>query len=419
MIQDKQLNAFLEQEFPASLELLRQMVEINSFSTNKEGVNQLGRLTADAFATFGFEAEFVPSANPSYGKHLVLTRVGTSARTVGLITHLDTVFSTEEERQNNFSWRREGERIYGPGTMDIKGGTVMIYLVLKTLRELAPAAFGAITWKICANSSEEVLSHDFGELCLRHLPAEATLGALVFECEGRAGQTAALVVARKGRATFRVKVEGRAAHAGGRHHHGANAIVQMADTIQHLANLTNYDKELTVNVGVVEGGTVINRVPHLATAELEMRAFDQATYDQAKQAVLGFSGAGSVRAAEDGYPCRVTVELLHETPPWPRNAGSDRLFRVFQETGRRLGQTIVPQQRGGLSDGNLICHAVPTLDGLGPWGENDHCSEKSADGSKDQEYVDSTTFIPKAKLNILSLLTLCQAGPAENQRPTQ
>jgi glutamate carboxypeptidase len=170
-------------------------------------------------------------------------------------------------------------------------------------------------------------------------------------------------------------------------------------------------------VGVVQGGTVINRVPHVATAELELRAFDKETYDRAKQAVLAFTGPGHVRAADDGYACQVTVDLLHETPPWPRNSGSDRIFQVFQQVGRTIGQTVVPQQRGGLSDGNLICHGVPTLDGLGPWGENDHCSERSPDGSKDQEYVDVTTFIPKAKLNVLSLIKLCECGLNEHQHP--
>jgi glutamate carboxypeptidase len=242
---------------------------------------------------------------------------------------------------------------------------------------------------------------------LKRLNPGQTLGALVFECEGRVGNTAALVVARKGRGTFRVRVEGRGSHAGGRHHHGANAIVQLARTIQLAAELTDYNRNLTFNVGNVQGGTVVNRVPHAAMAELEMRAFDRETYGGAKASLLALAGPGEVRAAEDGYPCQVKIELLSETAPWPQNPGSDGLFQIFQETGRSIGQVIVPQQRGGLSDGNLICHGVPTLDGLGPWGENDHCSEKSSDGSKDQEYVQVTSFVPKALLNVLSLLRLC------------
>ena len=161
-------------------------------------------------------------------------------------------------------------------------------------------------------------------------------------------------------------------------------------------------------MGTVSGGTVINRVPHHAFAELEMRAFDKATYDRGKESVLALAGPGEVRAAEDAYACRVGIQLLHESPPWPRNERSDRLFAIFQETARSLGHIVVPQMRGGLSDGNLICHAIPTLDGLGPWGENDHCSERSPDGSKNQEYVEVTSFVPKAMLNILSILKLCE-----------
>src|SRR5437016_10155072 len=102
---------FLEKELPAALEMLRQMVEINSFTANPEGVNKLGRLTAECFAPLGFAAEFVPSANRDYGNHLVLTRRGRSNRNIALVSHLDTVFPAEEETRNNFHWQREGDRI--------------------------------------------------------------------------------------------------------------------------------------------------------------------------------------------------------------------------------------------------------------------------------------------------------------------
>src|SRR5258706_1522457 len=91
------LKHFLDQQLPAALELLRQMVGINSFTTNPEGVNRLARFTADCFAPLGFTAEFVPSTNREFGAHLVLTRPGRSARNVGMISHLDTVFPPEEE----------------------------------------------------------------------------------------------------------------------------------------------------------------------------------------------------------------------------------------------------------------------------------------------------------------------------------
>ena len=399
------LAEFLKNQMPDALERLRQMVGINSFTSNREGVNKLGRFTAQCFAPLGFTAEFVPSANPNYGNHLVLTRPGRSKRSVAMVSHLDTVFPPEEEARNQFHWQPEGDRIYGPGTHDIKGGTIMMWLVLQALRAHAPAVFEEITWKLFSNSSEETLSQDFGDVCRGRFDRD-TLAALVFEAEGRLGEERLMVVARKGRATWRVTVTGRGAHAGGKHWHGANAIVQLAHTVQDIAALTDYSRELTFNLGTVSGGTVLNRVPHEAFAEGEFRAFTPEVYEQAKTALLALGGPGQVHSPVDRYACCVKVEILTESPPWPRNPDTDRLAAVWQEAGLELGIPVNVEERGGLSDGNLIWDVVPTLDGLGPWGDNDHCSERSADGSKLPEYVEVSSFVPKAALNAIAILKL-------------
>ena len=393
---------------PAALEMLRQMVGINSFTGNREGVNQLGRFTADCFAPLGFSAEFVPSVNPDYGGHLVLTRHGHSTRSIAMVSHLDTVFPPEEEALNNFHWQPEGDRIYGPGTHDIKGGTIMMWLVLQALRAHAPVLFEENTWKLFWNSSEETLSHDFGDVCRSRFD-RGTLAALVFESEGRLGDERLVVVARKGRATWRVAVRGRGAHAGAKHRHGANAVVQLAHTIQRIAGLTDYSLDLTFNVGTISGGTVLNRVPHEAVAEGEFRAFKPEVYAQGKAALLALTGPGDVRSSVDRYACDVNVEILSETRPWPRNPDTDRLAALWQQAGAELGIAVDVEERGGLSDGNLLWDAVPTLDGLGPWGDNDHCSERSADGAKLPEYVDVTSIVPKAALNTVAIMKLSVA----------
>jgi len=381
------------------------MVGINSFTANPKGVNHLAQVTAEAFAPLGFGAASVPSVNPSYGDHLVLTRPGTSGRSVALISHLDTVFPPEEEERHQFRWQPEGDRIFGPGTHDIKGGTAMMWLVLQALRARAPEAFASITWKLFWNSSEETLSHDFGALCRTYFDA-GTLAALVFESEGRLGDERLMVLARKGRATWRATVTGRGAHAGSRHRSGANAAVQLGATLQRIAALTDYKRDLTFNVGTVTGGTVLNRVPHEAMAEGEFRAFTPEVFNQAKAALLALSGPGEVRAVADRFPCEVHLEILSESRPWPRNPGTDRLADLWQTTGAALGQRVGGEQRGGLSDGNFLWDAVPTLDGLGPWGDNDHCSERSADGSKLPEFVEVSCFVPKALLNTMAILAL-------------
>jgi glutamate carboxypeptidase len=407
MQQIAQVKNFLDTQLPEALEILRQMVGINSYTTNQEGVNKLARFTAECFAPLGFTAEFVPAVNPNFGDHLVLTRRGCSAKTVAMVSHLDTVFPPEEEIRNDFRWQPEGDRIYGPGTQDIKGGSVMMWLVLMALREHVPKVFEEINWKLFWNSAEEQFSPDFGEVCRSRFDKD-TLAALVFEAEGRLGEEHLMVLARKGRASWRVTVSGRGSHAGGKHRHGANAIIQLGKTVEKIAALTDYSRKITFNVGTINGGTVLNRVPHEAVAEGEFRAFTPDVFEQGKRALLALAGPGEVRSPADGYACQVKVDILTESSPWPRNAGTDRLFEFWKQAGTELGFPTSYEERGGLSDGNLIWNAVPTLDGLGSWGDNDHCSERSPDGSKLPEFVEVSRFVPKALLNIRAITLLAE-----------
>jgi glutamate carboxypeptidase len=403
------LNDFLEGQMPAALEMLRQMVGINSYTANRDGVNRLARFTAECFAPLGFTPEFVPSTNREWGDHLVMSRRGRSTKSIALVSHLDTVFPPDEEARNDFHWLREGDLIFGPGTHDIKGGTVMMWLLLSALQRHAPKVFEDLAWKLIWNSSEECYSPDFGDVCRRQFD-QGTLAALVFEAEGRQGKAACMIVARKGRGTWRVTVSGRGAHAGGKHSQGANAIVQLGHTVQRIAALTDYSRGLTVNVGTIHGGTVLNRVPHEAVAEGEFRAFTPEAYAAGKNGLLALAGRGEGRSPLDGFACEVKVEILTESSPWPRNPGTDRLYAFWKEAGDELNLPVNCEERGGLSDGNLIWDAVPTLDGLGPWGDNDHCSERSPDGSKLPEFVEVSGFVPKAMLNMVAILKLHAAA---------
>ena len=394
------------------------MVEVNSFTANPQGVNALGQLTAEMFVELGFSAEFVQADEFIYGRHLILRREGRgldgrAAPQIGLISHLDTVYPAAEEYHNDFHWRTSGERIYGPGVYDIKGGTVMIHLVLSALQALAPQLYEGVTWIILLNAAEEALVTDFGQLC-RELLHEGTLAALVFEggqARGHDGDAVPLVVARKGMARYHIQVEGKAAHAGSSHAQGANAILQLAEVIQQVAGFTDYAQELTFNVGSVAGGTVINRVPHQASASVEMRAFAPEVFAAAAGRMAALDGYSSVRSAAGGYPCRVQVHQLGEWAPWAPNPRSEGLLALWRAAGEEMRLEVRGQERGGLSDGNWTWDRVPTIDGLGPEGGNAHCSERSDDGSKDQEYILPASFVPKAQLNVLGILKLVeQAG---------
>jgi glutamate carboxypeptidase len=402
------MRRYLEERQPLYLNLLRQMVGVNSFTTNAAGVNRLGQLTAEIFAPLGFQAEFIPSTNPDFGRHLVLTRAGRTPYRVGMVSHLDTVFPAAEEEANDFHWREAGERIYGPGTVDIKGGTVVMYMVLDALRALAPDFYDDVNWVLLLDASEETDGVDFGQLCRAQLEGDTTLACLIFEGGLVENGRARVVVARKGMAVYHVSAEGRAAHAGTSHEQGANAIVELAHAVQQIAGFTNYERHLTFNVGTLSGGSVVNRVPHEAIAKVEMRAYARDVYEEGVARMMALPQLARVSSANGDYRCRLDVEIVRQTNPWPRNAVTDRLLQIWQEAGALTGLEVVPEERGGLSDGNYFWDAIPTLDGLGASGGNAHCSERSEDGLKDQEYVEPASLAVKALLNSVALLRLWQ-----------
>ncbi|HOU40243.1 MAG TPA: hypothetical protein PK829_03145, partial [Promineifilum sp.] len=165
------------------------------------------------------------------------------------------------------------------------------------------------------------------------------------------------------------------------------------------------------NIGTIMGGTVVNRVPHQASAGVEMRAYDPVVFEEGVGRVLALNEACTVRSAYDGYPCKVTIDIEGRWQPWPPNAGTMALFEVWSAAAAELGLgTVSLQSRGGLSDGNWLWDSLPTIDGLGPEGYNAHSSQRSDDGSKDQEYVLASSFVPKAVLDAAAIVRLLGAA---------
>ena len=400
----------LENHLNTYLEFLQQMVAINSFTANAAGVNDVGNLIVKQFSRLGFEPEFENSIDERYGRHIFLRRPAGSGRkdgpppAIALISHLDTVFPIEEELRNDFAWHEENGRIYGPGIVDIKGGTLMIYMVLDSLYNCFREVFESTDWWVCFNASEEVLGDDFSTHCLEKLPVD-TRACLVFEAGKFVGDDCWLVDARKGRASFKATAYGKSAHSGNNHHQGANAILQLSKTIQKIEALTDYGKQLTFNVGVIQGGVVRNRVPSHAEALIEMRTFDPEVFEQGVADILALDGKSDVSSGE-GYPCQVAILLEDRTEPWPSSPPSQGLLPVWQQCSQEIGLNILSERRGGLSDANFLWSHFPTLDGLGPSGGNAHCAERNADRSLDQEYLDRSSLIPKAELNIAALSLL-------------
>ncbi|MEZ5387597.1 MAG: M20/M25/M40 family metallo-hydrolase [Prosthecobacter sp.] len=368
-IPDQSLHVTAEALMPEALSLLRCLVDVNSFTMNAAGVDKVVRLTAEAFEPLGFTAERVPCTVAGTGHHLFLTRCGAGGDPVVLVTHSDTVFPPEEELRHDFKWdeRPEEGRIYGPGTIDIKGGTVLIRMMLQLLQEHAPEVFEQTHWIIAANAAEEGLGDDFGRATAERCGGQAR-AVLVFEGGPVDERGWHIVTSRKGRSTWKLTAEGKAAHAGSQHHEGVNAIDALAKFLPQIAALSSVRDQRTVNVGIVHGGTVVNRVPHEAVAEWECRATAPAALQEADDFFASLSGTTATGA-------RLTAERTGYTAAWPETPEAAALADLWREVATEMQLTAVAVPRGGLSDANHLWHLGPILDGLGPFGGNAHCSD--------------------------------------------
>lgn len=395
------LRSALGEAHPRAMEFLKTLVEVNSFTKNVAGVRANAALIERQFAPLGFQARRTPCRLPGTAEHLILDSGG-DGPVIACISHLDTVFPPEEEEANGFFWRTEGDRIFGPGTYDIKGGTALMWLMLSVLRVTYPERFGAIRWVLIWNAAEEELAEDFCAACLAELPA-STRACLVFEGDNETREKFSLLEARKGLARFRITVQGRGAHAGSAHANGANAIRELAGLVERLEAMTDPTRDVTVNVGVLRGGTSQNRVPHEAEALVEMRAYDQGIFHETLARVQALAGEGRVRAVSDGFPCQIRVETGLVVPPWEGGTPTAELAAFWHAAARETGDFLRVVRRGGLSDANRLSAHFPTLDALGPRGGNAHASEFSSDRSKVPEFVDGSSFVPKALLNLLAI----------------
>lgn len=402
--------SFIRERLAFGLKQLESWVDENTHTRNGAGVERHAAQLEVAFAALGFRSERPLAGIEGCGRHLFLHRSGEAdGAAVALISHMDTVFPEAEERENDFRWKELEGRIYGPGTWDIKGGSLMILLLLELIQQEDPALFERTHWTVALNSSEEILNHRFGALCREVFPAN-TRAALVFEGDSTpdAARECRLICQRKGRGIFRVVAEGQGAHAGASHHEGVNAIRQLARAIEPLERLTDYRKGLTLNIGRIEGGTDFNRVPHQAEARMEIRAPDQeslrAGIDAAEAVVAGQlvleSGNGKLRG-------RIRLETLQIDPSWDANRGSESLIEIWRSAGAEQGIELQALARGGLSDGNFLWEHIPTIDGLGPAGGNAHSSEwRDGAQPKRPEYILAESYIPKLKLHFRALQRL-------------
>ncbi|MFL5264853.1 MAG: M20 family metallopeptidase [Anaeromyxobacteraceae bacterium] len=351
--------------------LLERLVRQSSFTQDPPGVNAVVHMVDQELRRIGLKTERV--ASKRFGDHLYFeSSAAKSAAPVFLIGHTDTVFPRAQF--DGFSF--QGDLARGPGAFDMKGGLVVGLFALEALARAA--LLRHIPLRGMFVSDEEVGSPDSQP----HLQEKARGAACALGLEsGRAND--AIVVARKGVAAVRVEATGVAAHAGNEHAKGKSAVWSLARFVDRAQGLTDYDRGLTVNVGLIEGGTTKNTVPERARAEVDLR-FVAAEDGEALYRALELSAAA---AAVEGT--RVTVAKSAWRPPMVRSEASAALAREYGQcqvdAGLAAGEA--PLSGGGSDACTTSGIGVPSIDGLGPRGGGFHTLD---------ERVDLSSFVPKA-----------------------
>ncbi|WP_288010663.1 M20 family metallopeptidase [Kyrpidia sp.] len=350
------IHEYLQSQQQRMISCIEALVRTESPTYDKQRVDACGKVLAEQFREhLGITPEVY--RQDQVGNHMKFT-FGKGEEQVLIVGHFDTVWEP-----GRLAYRVEENRIYGPGILDMKAGLVQALWAAKALRELGLPVNKRIVF-LC-NSDEEV-----GSITSRALiEEEAKRSKAVFVVEAAQAVTGALKTARKGVSIYKVRVRGRAAHAGNHHEDGISAVRELARLVEYLESLTDYDRGTTVNVGVVHGGTRSNVVPEGAEADVDVRTV---TWDEADRIH---------RIMEDLKPSRpglsVTVSGGINRPPMERTEKTGQLFRLAQDIARELGLPLQEAMVGGGSDGNFTAAVgAPTLDGLGAVGDGPHAEHE-------------------------------------------
>ena len=361
---------------------IRPWVEIESPTTEPDAVNRLVDIVEGEFEASGMQVERIPGRDQR-GDHLrARTPWGGDGPGILVLGHLDTVHPIGA-LSNQLPFRIDGNRVYGPGIADMKGGA---YLALNAVRYLASQGETTpLPITFVYNSDEEI-----GSRTSKDLIEETARGAKhVLVCEpGRNGGS--VVTARKGSGRFTMQITGRPSHSGTNHADGRSALKELAHQILQLEALTDYERGVTVNVGVVSGGTRPNVVPGEAVAEIDLRMSTPETAEEMAGKIMG------LQPITPDVAVAVTGQLNRY--PYTKNKGIERLYQHARGLAAEIGLDLKDMATGGGSDGNFTAAmGLPTLDALGADGTGAHTYN---------EHIFLDQLIPRQTLLIRLLQTL-------------
>lgn len=383
---EAQICGWLVEQQPAMLALLEEVVNIDSGSYDKAGVDRVGRRFQQFFETHGLVVRV--EANQSHGDaiHIRLDDQPTNEKPILLMGHRDTVFPKGEAGRRPF--KIENGRAYGPGVVDMKGGLVLNAFVLAAFKKFggqpAPLA-GLIT------SDEEIASPS----CRPIIERTARDARCVFNSEpGR--PTGNVVTGRKGGVFMNMEVFGKAAHSGGNFEKGISAIGEIAHKIVKLHALTDLGRGITLNVGLVSGGQSVNTTAPHAEGRIDLRYVKPADRAWALAAINTIVDTATVPGTT------AKLEVLGEFVPLNATAASDELFTAYAAAAGEVGLTVKGEFAGGCADsGFTAAVGCPTICAVGPVGGNAHTPE---------EYLEVASFVPRAQAMALAILRLPAAG---------
>jgi glutamate carboxypeptidase len=339
----------------AILDGIRRWVEIETPTEAPEQVNKLATMVADGYRGLPASVERV-AGRDGRGDHLVARSAwGQDQPGILVLSHLDTVHPMGFIRRLPF--HIEGDSAFGPGIYDMKGGAYLAY-----------HAFG----QICAAPERSPLG--ITQLYVSDEEIGSPTSRALIEAEGRkakyvlvtepARDGGKIVTGRKGVARFEVFIKGVPSHSGTRPEDGRSAIRELGNVIQTLEGMNDLKRGVTVNVGVVRGGTKPNVIAEEAYAEVDMRVPSIADADELVPKILG------LKSRTEGVDVKVTGEL--NRPPYEKGNAGAALYEHAKTLAAEIGFELIDTKTGGGSDGNFTAPHTATLDGLGVDGKGAH-----------------------------------------------
>lgn len=357
---------WFEERRDALVQTITQLAEIESPSHDKAAVDRLGSLLAGRFEALGGHAKFHQVSD--FGNHLQIDFPGRhGGKPVLLLGHLDTVYPLGTLA--NMPCQANKGRLHGPGVLDMKSGIGLAMQAIEALRDWNKERHEdqlprPVT--VLLVSDEEIGSHT----SRRITESLAKKSAAVFVLEPSYGLHGAVKTARKGVGEYHIKVTGKAAHSGLDFERGASAILELSRQIDRISKFVDLKRGLTLNVGLIKGGTAVNVVPAEASAVLDVRIAkmkDASGIDRKLRSLKPFD-----------RKCKIEVTGEINRPPMERTVGVAQLYEKAKTIAKDFGWKLEEAAVGGGSDGNFTAGlGVPTLDGLGGVGEGAHAIHES------------------------------------------